>query len=74
MMSTALRMTHHLERPQMQALCERERIRRRRYGVCIDCGQPIGFGLLNACPTAKRCMRCQAVHERTHAVAPHATL
>lgn len=52
----------------------RERIRRHRYGVCIACGQPIGFDRLSAYPTAKRCMPCQNVYERTHAMAPHASL
>lgn len=52
----------------------RERIRKHHYGVCIDCGQAIGFDRLSAYPTAKRCLRCQSAHERTHATAPRATL
>ena len=52
----------------------RERIRKHRYDVCADCGQPIGFERLSAYPTAKRCTRCQSVHERTHATAPRTTL
>ncbi len=37
------------------------------YGICIDCEQPIGIARLRANPTAKRCLQCQEVYERTHA-------
>ena len=47
----------------------RERMRRHRYGICVDCGQDIGFERLCAYPTAKRCARCQEVHEHTYASA-----
>lgn len=36
------------------------------FGVCSDCGKPIGYDRLMAYPTAKRCVRCQEVYERTH--------
>lgn len=36
------------------------------YGICIDCDQPIGIARLRVNPTAKRCLKCQDVYERTH--------
>lgn len=45
----------------------RARVRAGRFGICIDCGDDIGFERLKAYPTAKRCVRCQGQHERTHA-------
>lgn len=35
------------------------------YGDCIDCGENIVFERLVAFPTAKRCIRCQRLHEKT---------
>jgi len=43
------------------------RIANKTYGTCIDCEQPISLPRLQAYPTAKRCLRCQEVYERTHA-------
>jgi RNA polymerase-binding protein DksA len=37
------------------------------YGVCIDCGGPIGEERLRANPVALRCLRCQEIWEKTHA-------
>ncbi len=37
------------------------------YGICEDCEQPIGLARLRANPTARRCLQCQTVYERTHA-------
>lgn len=34
---------------------------------CADCGDDIGYERLSAFPTATRCLRCQAMYERTHA-------
>jgi RNA polymerase-binding protein DksA len=45
----------------------RARIAREEYGVCIGCGQEIGFARLLAQPTATRCLTCQAFYERTYA-------
>lgn len=42
------------------------RIQEGRYGECIDCQGPIGLERLQANPTARRCIECQAVYERTH--------
>ena len=38
-----------------------------RFGVCVDCGQEIGFQRLLAYPTAKRCIACQQRREKTYA-------
>ena len=37
------------------------------YGVCEECGAPIGFERLKAYPTARRCLEDQARHERLYA-------
>ena len=33
------------------------------YGLCVDCGEPIGFRRLQAWPSANRCLECQAKAE-----------
>ena len=43
------------------------RINKGTFGVCNDCGEPIGYDRLMAYPTAKRCVHCQEVYEKTHA-------
>jgi RNA polymerase-binding transcription factor DksA len=35
------------------------------YGVCVDCSASIDYKRLEAYPTAKRCLSCQQVHEKT---------
>ena len=45
-----------------------------RYGVCIDCGAPVGYKRLQAYPSAKRCLHCQEQRERRRASAPHSSL
>jgi DnaK suppressor protein len=35
------------------------------YGTCVDCGEDIGLARLRREPAALRCIRCQAVHEKT---------
>lgn len=30
------------------------------YGLCVACGEPIGFNRLQAWPLANRCLNCQA--------------
>lgn len=37
------------------------------FGKCVDCGLEIGLARLRAVPTAARCVKCQAVHEKTYA-------
>lgn len=44
-----------------------QRIKDGVYGVCIDCGNDIGFNRLQAYPTAKRCLVCQEKREREYA-------
>ncbi|ROR32748.1 TraR/DksA family transcriptional regulator [Inmirania thermothiophila] len=40
------------------------RIREGVYGLCIDCGEPIDRGRLEADPAVGRCLVCQERHER----------
>lgn len=35
------------------------------YGVCVRCREPIDRGRLEAYPTAKRCVSCQQLKERS---------
>ena len=44
-----------------------ERIEEGTYGLCVQCGQDIGFQRLRASPAAERCIRCQTQYEKTHA-------
>jgi RNA polymerase-binding protein DksA len=41
------------------------------YGVCIDCGRPIGRKRLEAYPTAKRCIEDQQRREKLRAGPSH---
>jgi DnaK suppressor protein len=34
------------------------------YGLCVDCGDAIGFARLEAQPAASRCVKCQEEAER----------
>ena len=51
-----------------------DRIQAGVYGVCIDCGCDIGFERLSAYSTAKRCIRCQHLREKTFASKPKSNL
>ena len=42
-----------------------------RYGLCIDCGEPIARQRLEAYSSAKRCLADQQRREQTRASAPH---
>ncbi|MBV2181364.1 MAG: TraR/DksA family transcriptional regulator [Castellaniella sp.] len=44
-----------------------QRIEAGRYGLCTDCGSPIGYKRLDAYPSAKRCYSCQVDYEAQHA-------
>jgi DnaK suppressor protein len=44
------------------------------YGICSNCGQDIGFERLRANPGAERCIRCQALFEKTHGTQSRTTL
>ena len=35
------------------------------YGLCIDCAASVNDKRLEAYPTAKRCLSCQQIHERS---------
>jgi RNA polymerase-binding protein DksA len=39
------------------------RLTNNTYGVCVDCGNPIGYPRLRANPTASRCVDCQTAAE-----------
>ncbi len=43
------------------------RVREGTYGVCEQCGGPVGEARLRANPVARRCLRCQEAWEKTHA-------
>ncbi len=43
------------------------RIMTGEYGICTDCGAPIGYERLSAYPTAKRCLDCQRRYETERA-------
>lgn len=46
----------------------RRRVAAGTYGVCVDCGNPIGYERLLAYPTAKRCIDCQREYEMEKSV------
>ena len=41
-----------------------DKIRRKNYGLCEKCGEPVGEKRLEALPFAKLCIRCQEEEER----------
>jgi len=43
-----------------------DRVRKGRYGLCVNCGESIAASRLVAVPEAERCMRCQAQVEGLH--------
>lgn len=43
------------------------------FGICCDCGEPIGMQRLEAYPTARRCRPCQTTYEKRGPVSPHST-
>lgn len=44
------------------------------YGTCEECGQEIGYGRLDAQPTAMRCITDQEKFEKTYATRPTPTM
>lgn len=50
------------------------RIAEGSYGECRDCHEPIVMERLQAYPTARRCVACQEVHDRTFAHGEQPTL
>ncbi len=61
--SELLRDAHEIQ--ELEAA--RERIAAGTYGRCEDCGRDIGFERLRVQPTARRCIECQSMHEKTFA-------
>jgi RNA polymerase-binding protein DksA len=51
-----------------------KRLAEQDFGDCIECGGEIGFERLLAYPTARRCVRCQSLHEKTYSHEPNPTL
>jgi len=47
-----------------------DRIQANVYGVCINCGDEIDIERLSVYPTAKRCINCQSLHDKTYASIP----
>ncbi|HWP00760.1 MAG TPA: TraR/DksA family transcriptional regulator [Methylococcus sp.] len=46
------------------------RMAKDEYGICIDCGSPIGYPRLKANPATPRCYECQVKFERSHPLPP----
>ncbi len=57
---------HELE----QVLVARRRLLDRRYGSCMDCGDPIDLRRLSAMPSTLYCTSCQQMHEQVGAMSP----
>lgn len=48
-----------------------QRLATGRYGICVDCEEPIRYKRLDAYPTAKRCLACQERREKLQAPSPY---
>jgi RNA polymerase-binding protein DksA len=57
-----------------QIAAVRERLASGVFGICVDCGEPIGAARLEAQPTAVRCTDCQWRHEKIIDIATGATI
>jgi RNA polymerase-binding protein DksA len=57
-----------------QIAAVRERLASGVFGMCLDCGEPIGAARLQAQPTAVRCTDCQWRHEKIVDIATGATI
>jgi DnaK suppressor protein len=44
-----------------------DRMARKTYDVCMDCGADIGYARLEAQPAAARCIDCEKRHEQRYA-------
>ena len=64
------RYNHELQ----QIAAVRERLAGGVFGMCLDCGEPIGAARLQAQPTAVRCTDCQWRHEKIVDIATGATI
>ena len=61
-------------RELQQIAAVRERLASGVFGMCVDCGEPIGAARLQAQPTAVRCTDCQWRHEKIVDIATGATI
>ena len=61
-------------RELQQIAAVRERLASGVFGMCLDCGEPIGAARLQAQPTAVRCTDCQWRHEKIVDIATGATI
>ncbi len=60
---------------ELQAIeAAKARLAEGSYGECTDCGEDIDYQRLAACPIAKRCIRCQSIHERLYSDRKYASL
>lgn len=57
-----------------QIAAVRERLATGVFGICVDCGEPIGAARLQAQPTAVRCTDCQWRHEKIVDIATGVTI
>ena len=57
---------HSARSQRNQVLAALSRIEENMYGRCIDCGNEIPEGRLDARPDAARCVACQAKHAKRH--------
>lgn len=51
-----------------------QRFKDGRYGICVDCGDDIGYERLKAFPGAARCVDDQERHEKTYGGRPKPSL
>ena len=63
--ATADRINEILERDREQAAVAEERRAHGGYGICENCGRPIGEERMAALPTATRCIACQSSWEQS---------
>jgi len=53
-----------VRRDELTRIDEAERkLEEGTYGICQECGEPIGIGRLRVVPYATQCVRCQSEHE-----------
>lgn len=62
-LNLALLEHHQKELSDLEAALKR--IKAGSYGVCIECGDPVGLERLQANPAASRCISCQESFERS---------
>lgn len=52
------------ERQRTEVLAALSRLENGAYGQCVDCGDPVPEGRLEAKPEAARCVRCQSKRDK----------